>query len=430
MASVKFFIRTASKKQTKPVNIRVRLRDIKDAYAKTHLSIPIKYWNQTGKNTRSKISNSGEFKERDWYKNQLEDLERFILHSFQENGKLTSEWLSECIERFRDPSQFEEKPVTLFEFIEKFISQAETAINPKTGKPMHKRILGDYKLTYDLLKEFAGPKQLNFDDIDLDFYTDFIRFMQGKNIGNDKKPKHYKANTIGKYIKNIKIFMNRATEDGINTNLRYKSHRFVKIQVDTESVYLNEKELSIIQDHDFTKKPHLERTRDLFLVGCWTGLRFGDLIQVKPENIKDGFIYVTQSKTGDRVVIPLHPVVKSILEKYDGQLPAISNHKTNLFLKDIAKEAGIKEKVHIAEIIGGVKTTVSHQKWELISTHTARRSMATNLYKSGFPPQSIMKITGHKSEKDFLKYIKVTPEEHAKLLQMHWAKNSNYLKVV
>jgi len=71
---------------------------------------------------------------------------------------------------------------------------------------------------------------------------------------------------------------------------------------------------------------------------------------------------------------------------------------------------------------GGKRITEAHPKWELVTSHTARRSFATNLYKSGFPSISIMGITGHRTEKAFLKYIKVTPEEHAMLLQKHWSK--------
>ncbi len=71
---------------------------------------------------------------------------------------------------------------------------------------------------------------------------------------------------------------------------------------------------------------------------------------------------------------------------------------------------------------GGKRVVITVEKWKLVSSHTARRSFATNLYKSNFPAISIMKITGHKTEKAFLKYIKVTPEEHAKLLAEHWNK--------
>ena len=79
---------------------------------------------------------------------------------------------------------------------------------------------------------------------------------------------------------------------------------------------------------------------------------------------------------------------------------------------------------------GGKRCTSIYEKWQLVSAHTARRSFATNLYKSGFPSISIMAITGHKTESSFLRYIKVSKEEHAKLLMLHWQKNGNLLKVL
>lgn len=147
---------------------------------------------------------------------------------------------------------------------------------------------------------------------------------------------------------------------------------------------------------------HLERIRDLFLVGCWTGLRFGDLSRVKPENIKDGFIEIEQAKTMGLVIIPLHHYVTAILGKYNGELPkAISNQKTNKYLKDVARMAGLTDNVHITETVGSLQKSVKRQKWELVTTHTARRSFASNQYRSGFPAQSLMRITGHKTEKAF-----------------------------
>ena len=140
---------------------------------------------------------------------------------------------------------------------------------------------------------------------------------------------------------------------------------------------------------------------------------------------------IQQQKTNEFVTIPLHPVFITIWNKYNGVLPAnISNQKFNDNLKDVCREAGLKERVMKSITKGGKKQTTVYEKWQLVSSHTARRSFATNLYKSGFPSISIMQITGHKTESSFLKYIKVTKEEHAKMLMMHWQKNGNLLKVV
>ena len=116
-------------------------------------------------------------------------------------------------------------------------------------------------------------------------------------------------------------------------------------------------------------------------------------------------------------------------DKYPNNLPpTISNQKMNDYLKEIAKKVdSLKVPVEVEGIKGGLKTTEQKQKWELVTTHTARRSFATNVYKSGFPAISLMKITGHRTEKSFLLYIKVTPEENAHKLLDHW--NKSVLKV-
>ena len=62
---------------------------------------------------------------------------------------------------------------------------------------------------------------------------------------------------------------------------------------------------------------------------------------------------------------------------------------------------------------------VKYKKYELVSTHTARRSGATNMYIAVIPTLAIMKITGHKTEKAFLKYIKISEEENAEMLAKH-----------
>ncbi len=203
----------------------------------------------------------------------------------------------------------------------------------------------------------------------------------------------------------------------------------------TDSIYLNEKELSDIQLLDLSEHPRLERVRDLFLIGCWTGLRFSDFSNITADNIKGDFIEIETKKTAEPVVIPLHPVVKVIMRKYADQFPnslppSISNVKMNQYLKELGERLDILHvKVQTSITKGGKLVTTTKQKYQLLTTHTARRSFATNLFLDGLPPTTIMKITGHRTEKAFQRYIKITPTENAKILQLHW-QNKNNLKVV
>ena len=125
-------------------------------------------------------------------------------------------------------------------------------------------------------------------------------------------------------------------------------------------------------------------------------------------------------------MIPIHPLVREVMLKYDGKYPnslppALSNQKMNDYLKVICEKVEcLKVNIETEYVKGGVEVSEDKMKWELVTTHTARRSFATNVYKSGFPAISLMKITGHRTEKAFLLYIKVTPEENAKKLLSHW----------
>jgi integrase len=155
---------------------------------------------------------------------------------------------------------------------------------------------------------------------------------------------------------------------------------------------------------------------------------------VKKDHIKNGNICIKMQKTGDVVVIPLHPVVVRIMKKYKESSPnslpqVVSNQKMNDYLKDIGRLAKLKQPVLINETKGNLKVETMHKKYELISTHTARRSFATNLYLEDFPTLSIRKITGHKTEAAFLRYIKMDGEQSASRLKEHWSKQTKLKKV-
>jgi integrase len=203
------------------------------------------------------------------------------------------------------------------------------------------------------------------------------------------------------------------------------------------ALYLTEGEIKELEALDLSQNKRLDNVRDLFLIGCYTGLRYSDYSILKPQQIKDGFIETIQLKTGDSIVMPIHPTVERILSKHNGQLPrSLCNQKTNDYLKEIGQtkpkgkdEPLLNETVSKTLTKGSVKLTQTFKKWELLTTHTARRSFATNEYLAGTPTVTRMAITGHKTEKSFLRYIKLTPNEHAKLLKLHWQKRTE-LKAV
>ena len=340
-------------------------------------------------------------------------------------SSVSAEWLTEVIDRYWHPEKY---AINLFNYITDFIEKSKTKPNAKTGRPVSYKMRREYEATFSHLKEYCTNAEywkepnrfIDFKDIDLNFYSSFTSYLQSKQLA---------VNTIGKKIQTLKIFLNAAKEEGLNHYEGFKSRKFVALSEDADTIALNEKELDAIYKLDLKDDPRLDKVRDLFLLGCWTGCRFSDLNQIKPENIKDGLLHIRQQKTGTKVVLPLHTVVTAIINKYGASLPEpISNQKMNDYLKEVAAAAKINEIVHKQITKGGVKRSKAQSKFKLVTTHCARRSFATNLYKQGMPSLSIMAVTGHKTEEAFLRYIKITPEEHARKLQSAW--DNRHLKVV
>ena len=189
---------------------------------------------------------------------------------------------------------------------------------------------------------------------------------------------------------------------------------FAKVNKDeAEHVYLNEDEIKQITDTRLDKK--LGEIRDLFIIGCWTGLRISDLSRLEKGNIKDGLLTIKTQKTREGVVIPVTDELQTVLNRHPERLPKIpTDQYYNKQIKEVCRLSEINDPV-LAEITKGKLTvTTNIPKYKLITSHTARRSFATNLYRRGIPSTQLMLLTGHKTEDAFLKYIKVSKEDNAK----------------
>lgn len=423
MATIKFFTRTKRKGQ-ELATLYCRFRNGKaiDQTEKTGIVLSPDHFNNKTGNIRYKA----DFKDKGKISERLDNIKdhlRSEIKTIADRESLPKDWLRTAIDKFYNPDKYRPDTHNLFSFIQDFIDKAPSRTVPKTGRPVCYKQLREYERTFYYLKEYANAqgRKIDFEDINLDFYHDFMLHLQKKKLA---------LNTIGKKIQTLKIFLNAATDAGINANRQYKSHRFTAVNEESESIYLNETELQTIYELDLTDNPKLDKVRDLFIIGCWVGLRFSDWNKITPANIDNGFLELKQAKTGGGIVIPLYPQVEAILRKYEGNLPpVISNQKFNEYLKDVAKEADLTDVVHKSITKGGVRTSTARPKHRMVTTHTARRSFATNLYKAGLPTLTIMAITGHKTEAAFLKYIKVTPREHAEKLKEFW-QNRPQMKVI
>jgi integrase len=292
----------------------------------------------------------------------------------------------------------------LVQFIDHIVNTSTNLRNStKKNYKVVKKNVEDYQKKY---KGTITPQ-----NADIDFYNSFVKFLTSAGLSK---------NTIGTRIKIIKAVLNYANERIDNVCQDYKKESFAKPSEETESVYLTQDELNSISNLKYLP-PYLEKVRDMFIIGCDTGLRFSDLSRLTKDNINsDNTISIKTQKTGKVVVIPMTPRVKTIFEKYNYVLPdSISNQKYNEYLKDIARRANLKEPISTTRTIKGMLVTRTVEKWELVTSHTARRSFATNAFLADVPAIAIMKITGHKTESAFMKYIKMTAKDNAIKLQSH-----------
>lgn len=395
MSKVYFKVTTEKEDPNKEVVIRIRFKRGKiDQGATTEERVKLQHWDLT----KQKFKRTS-FHGKDQLKARLSELKAHVLDEALKTPEIEKGWLKGVVDKKLHPEKYKKQDKqTMYEWIEDFIERSENTYH--AIRPYH-----------SALKDMrAVNPALEWDQVDYNFHDEFIRYLKGKE---------YSKNTIASRIKNLKVFCNAALKRGIHNNITFKD--FKKQTEESFNIYLNKDELEIINELDLSKTPYLDKARDIFIIGCWTGCRFSDLHKVKKENVHGDFIYMEQQKSENRVVIPLHPMVKSIFEKYNDDLPSmISNQKFNDYVKKVCEKAKFTESISKGITKGGKRKTEINQKWEMVTSHTARRSFATNLYKSRFPTLGIMKMTGHKTEKAFLSYIKVTEEEHAEMLRKLW----------
>lgn len=300
---------------------------------------------------------------------------------------------------------------TLYKLINRFSSGE---IKHK-GKKKKQGTLDNYKYFKQHLEAFEKDKKYKVDSetISLDFFYKFTSCME-----DDLK---LSPNTIAKNIRLLKAVMAEAVDLEETNNPIFMHKKFTYAEEETEAVYLSEQEIMQMYNADLGGSKRLEQVRDLFVFGCFVGLRFSDYSNVQPHHTVevDGETYIKMptKKTEERVIIPCPALVLELFNKYGtnaNKLPAApSNQKFNDYVKEVAQIVKLDES-------GRLTGEPEKLLYDCISSHTARRSFATNLYLDGFPIPDIMKITGHKTEKAFIKYIKISKIDTARSLHKHY----------
>jgi integrase len=275
-------------------------------------------------------------------------------------------------------------------------------------KRMKQSYVSNYRSVVRHLENFQKENNaiLYTESINEDFLDDFIVYMESINA----KKTYIKYNLIL-----IKGMVRKAGNYGYAVDPSYDD-----VDIDDEeipAIYLSPNDIARIYYYQGLTRRQ-EKIRDLFVIGCYTALRYSDLSSLKKEDFQNGNIVKITKKTGVRVVIPIHDFVKEIYDKYDGDVsPNVSSQQFNRMIKKICRKIGFTEPVYQTFTRGGKVVTETKEKWELISSHTARRSGATNLVNTGrLKVEEIMRVTGHVSEKSFRRYIKTSKEENARMI--------------
>lgn len=362
---------------------------------------PIQY--STGEKINPKFwDDSKERAKRNWpgYKllnmllDKLEEEAKVYYRSCQlQEVEFTKEGFRDKLNEIRQKKEAQEDDRSFLTYFQSFIE--DRSVKLSDGRKKH------YQTTINHIKALA-PK-IDWEGINDSFFYRFLEHLYAVPM---------QTNTARQYIKVLKKVMKEGKREGYHNNDSFLYFTVPEKPVD--KTYFTLDELNYL--YHMQLEGYREKTRDLALVYAFTGVRFQDLWKIGPDSIenKRGKQYIKiktkKSQMTTEAVIPLHPIVEAILNKYNGVLPKISNQKFNDYIKVVAKDAGFTEPFKMVKNISGKPTEVTQPKYECISTHTFRRTFITLAHEDGIPYKVIMDIVGIKKVETIMKYI-VSPKE-------------------
>lgn len=218
--------------------------------------------------------------------------------------------------------------------------------------------------------------------------------------------------STNKYLKIVKQFLKFAKKKGIlKSEIDFDELKFLD-EIEPFKIALKEHEVESLFDLDLSNDERLSKVRDLFGLEILTGQRFSDIEKLLDVRSQDeNTIKIYQKKTKAVATIPLHPRLKShlaeIFEKYPDGLPVISNQKFNSYLKEICQKAGFTKEHSWTILVGKKEVIRTNFRYNLITSHTGRRTFCTLALNSGINAELIMRVTGHKTYDQFREYVKV-----------------------
>lgn len=308
-----------------------------------------------------------------------------------------------------------DKPLTFWELWDLFI------VSKKGLFKKHSFIkFGSLKCHLERFEKFQ-KRNLNLEKITQEQLEDFQSFMYEKQNLNTQ--------STGKYIGIFKIFLNWCVKRRYTENIDFKYFTPIR-QPDGLKVIITPDELEKIRKADLGEKSYLKNARELFILSCLVGLRYSDYSRINREHLKkDGegnsYLQIRQQKTEEFVELPLTEEVEMIVKRLiEGHVRSISNQKMNTYVKELCEIAKINEPFEKVTYKGRDKQIETVSKYELISTHTGRRTFATNLLNKGVPAEVVMKFTGHRDYKSFAKYVNIPKRTEMEIVRNALMSNS------
>jgi integrase len=378
----------------------------------TGRSVPTKSWNTK----TQRVKENGETrKSKDAEINEvLDELAKIVRDAYKIGPTPTPEMVKGKLDEWmgKHLKEAEAKKRAIRESVNSFwelISRFETGAIRGKGKSVKRdSTLKTYSTVRGHLEAFekTGYK-LSFESINERFLEKYIPFLEER----------LSANTIQKNLKILKLFLGKGEKEGNRVPPFYKSDEFSYSGEDADRITLTEAELKRLYEHDLSDIPFLERARDLFVFGCEIGQRYSDLTNITPDKFRteDGIQYLdlVQQKTDAKVSIPLVSArAKEIMRKYSrnkNSLPEfIALQNFNNYIKEAAEKAGLKA-------LGRSKKDPAKPLHDLLSSHAMRRTYATISVMKGLVSRDmIRRITGHKSQSEFDKYVNIESKENAR----------------
>lgn len=314
-------------------------------------------------------------------------------------------------------SAFSKRKISFLPEYQKIAAEIENGqLLSATGEYFSKASINNYKTMahrFELFEQENGTIYVG--DINIQ-WADRLRICLMEN--------DYTKNSIANTLAVLKAMLRRMANKGICT---FNGSGISCAGETVTTVYNTIDEIRRMLDTDLSDTPGYERIRNIYVINCFLGLRFNDLkrlLKSVPTYMRreagKTFIEIKTHKTGEIVVIPVSQIVSDLLTRHDHHFPeGFGSSYYNKSIKEIAKRSGITNEVIFTRTEGGQRKDTTFKKYELMSSHTARRSFATNATLSGLSQRFIMGITGHRTVSSFERYIRCSNLEAAIEISNH-----------